>query len=148
MQREIAVLRLMGWIKRQSEGGESGRRFAKALLACGMIGLVGAQVAVADGRPPASNAEVRQAYNGAPLVTSRQARSVPLGITLRQLVKRFHGTSLNAQNYARGRFWKICITYPVRDTGVRDPRLGIVADEWLFCFTSNNRLKRKFFWDA
>jgi hypothetical protein len=124
----------MGWIK--------------ILFTFGMIGLIGAQVALADGRPAASNAEVRKAYYGAPLITSRAARSVPLGTTLRQLVKRFRGTSFNAQNYARGRFWKICLTYPVRDTGVRDPKLGVIADEWLFCFTSNNRLKRKFFWDS
>jgi hypothetical protein len=44
--------------------------------------------------------------------------------------------------------WKICITYPVKDTGVKDKRLGVIADEWTFCFTFNNRLKRKFFWNS
>jgi hypothetical protein len=129
----------VSWIK---------KRLAKPLLAFGIVGLIGTQPALADTRPPASNAEVRQAYGGAPLITNREARTVPSGITPGQLVKRLHGESWNAQNYARGRVWKICITYPVKGTGVRDPRLGVIADEWLFCFGFDNRLKRKFFWDS
>jgi hypothetical protein len=111
--------------------------------------LVFCSVALAaDRRPRATNAEVREAYYLAPLITNRQARAVPLGITPRQLSKRRRGVSFNATNRFRGRTWKICITYPVRDTGVKDARLGVIADEWTFCFPSNNRLKRKFFWDA
>ena len=102
----------------------------------------------ADRRPPATNAEVREAYHLAPLITNRQARAVPLGITPRQLSNRMRGDSWNATNRFHGRTWKICITYPVRNTGVKDARLGVIADEWTFCFPSNNRLKRKFFWDA
>jgi hypothetical protein len=56
--------------------------------------------------------------------------------------------SFNATNRFHGRTWKICITYPIRDTGVKDARLGVIADEWTFCFPSNNRLERKFFWNA
>jgi hypothetical protein len=26
--------------------------------------------------------------------------------------------------------------------------LGLIADEWNFCFGFNNRLKRKFFWNS
>ena len=123
------------------------KKLAKPLLAFGIVGLIGAQLALADARPHASNAEVSAAY-GAPLITNREARAVPLGITPAQLVKRLRGESWNAQNHARGRAWKICITYPVKGTGVRDPKLGVVADEWLFCFGFDNKLKRKFFWDS
>jgi hypothetical protein len=125
-----------------------GTRFAKLLLAFGIVGLISTQLALADTRPRASNAEVREAYGGAPLITNRDARRVPLGITPGQLVKRLRGESWNAQNYARGRAWKVCVTYPVKGTGVRDPRLGVIADEWLFCFGFDNKLKRKFFWDS
>jgi len=105
-------------------------------------------VALADTRPRATNAEVQEAYNFAPLITNRQARAVPLGITPRQLERRMHGESWNGTNRFHGRTWKICITYPVRNTGVKDARLGVIADEWTFCFPANNRLKRKFFWDS
>jgi hypothetical protein len=110
--------------------------------------LVFCSVALADSRPRATNAEVREAYNLAPPITNRQAHAVPLGITPRKLFKRMHGVSFNATNRFHGRTWKICITYPVRNTGVKDARLGVIADEWTFCFPSNNRLTRKFFWDA
>jgi hypothetical protein len=110
--------------------------------------LVFSSVALADSRPPATNAEVQEAYNLAPLITNKQARAVPLGITPRQLERRMHGESWNGTNRFHGRTWKICITYPVRNTGVKDARLGVIADEWTFCFPADNRLKRKFFWDA
>jgi hypothetical protein len=110
--------------------------------------LVFSSVALADARPHATNAEVQEAYNLAPLITNRQARSVPPGITPSQLSRRMRGESWNATNRFHGRTWKICITYPVRDTGVKDARLGVIADEWTFCFPANNRLKRKFFWDS
>jgi len=105
-------------------------------------------VALADTRPRATNAEVQEAYDFAPLITNRQARAVPLGITPLQLERRMHGESWNGTNRFHGRTWKICITYPVTNTGVKDARLGVIADEWTFCFPANNRLKRKFFWDA
>jgi hypothetical protein len=120
----------------------------RRLLAGGVVGLVSAQVALADTRPPASNAAVQEAYYGAPLITNRQARSVPFGSSPRQLYRRLHGQSINAQSHARGRAWKICVTYPVKGTGVQDPQLGVIADEWLFCFAFNNRLKRKYFWNS
>jgi len=110
--------------------------------------LVFTSVALADARPHVSNAEVQEAYNFAPLITNRQARAVALGITPRQLERRMHGESWNGTNRFHGRTWKICITYPVRDTGVKDKRLGVIADEWTFCFSFNNRLKRKFFWNS
>jgi hypothetical protein len=110
--------------------------------------LIFSSVALADTRPRATNAEVQEAYNLAPLITNRQARAVPLGITPLQLERRLHGESWNATNRFHGRTWKICITYPIRDTGVKDKRLGVIADEWTFCFPSNNRLKRKFFWNS
>jgi hypothetical protein len=110
--------------------------------------LVFSSVALADTRPRATNAEVQEAYNLAPLITNRQARAVPPGITPRQLFRRMHGVSFNATNRFHGRTWKICITYPIRDTGVKDARLGVIADEWTFCFPFNNRLERKFFWNA
>jgi hypothetical protein len=124
------------------------RRCVRRLLAIGVVGLISASAAMADTRPPAGNAEVQEAYFGAPLITNRQARSVPLGITPRQLYRRLHGQSINAQSHARGRAWKICVTYPVKGTGVSDSRLGVVADEWLFCFAFDSRLKRKFFWNS
>jgi hypothetical protein len=110
--------------------------------------LVFTSVALADARPRASNAEVQKAYDFAPLITTKQARTVPLGVTPRQLERRLHGESWNGTNRFHGRTWKICITYPVKDTGVKDKRLGVIADEWTFCFTSDDRLKRKFFWDS
>jgi hypothetical protein len=115
-----------------------------ALAVCALVAVP----ALADSTLPATNAEVQEAYNLAPLITNRQAQAVPLGITPRQLSKRMHGESWNATNSFHGRTWKICITYPVKSSGVRNPRLGVIADEWTFCFPSNNRLKRKFFWDA
>jgi hypothetical protein len=120
----------------------------RLLLALAAVVVIPCSIALAETRPPATDAEVREAYYGAPVITNRQARAVPFGITPRQLYKRLRGYSINSQNFARGRFWKICITYPVRGTGVKDARLGVVADEWLFCFASNNRLKRKFFWNS
>jgi hypothetical protein len=119
--------------------------FALALAA---IATTPSTIALADTRPPATNAEVREAYNLAPLITNRQARAVPLGITPHQLYRRVGGLSFNAQNRFHGRTWKICITYPVRGTGVKDRQLGVIADDWTFCFPFNNRLKRKFFWNA
>jgi hypothetical protein len=110
--------------------------------------LVFTSVALADARPRATNAEVQEAYDFAPLITNKQARAVPLGITPRQLERRLHGESWNGTNRFHGRTWKICITYPVKDTGVKDKRLGVIADEWTFCFPFNDRLKRKFFWDS
>ena len=120
-------------------------RIALTLVA-GM--LIFTSVGLADARPHATNAEVEDAYDFAPLITNKQARSVPLGITPLQLERRMHGESWNGTNRFHGRTWKICITYPVRDTGVKDKRLGVIADEWTFCFTFNNRLKRKFFWNS
>jgi hypothetical protein len=105
-------------------------------------------VALGDTRPRATDAQVSEAYYYAPLITNRQARAVPFGITPRQLYRRLHGYSLNAQSRARGRNWKICVTYPVKGTGVKDKKLGVIADEWLFCFAFNNKLKRKFFWNS
>ena len=110
--------------------------------------LIFASAALADTRQRATNAEVQDAYNFAPLITNRQARATPLGITPRQLERRMHGESWNGTNRFHGRTWKICITYPVKDTGVKDKRLGVIADEWTFCFGFDNRLKRKFFWDS
>ena len=115
-------------------------------LVAGM--LIFTSVALADARPPATNAEVQDAYGFAPLITNKQARAVPLGVTPLQLERRLHGESWNGTNRFHGRTWKICITYPVKDTGVKDKRLGVIADEWTFCFTFNNRLKRKFFWNS
>jgi hypothetical protein len=115
-------------------------------LVAGM--LVFTSVALADTRPRATNAEVQDAYDFAPLITNRQAHAVPLGIVPRQLERRLHGESWNGTNRFHGRTWKICITYPVKDTGVKDKRLGVIADEWTFCFGFDNRLKRKFFWDS
>jgi hypothetical protein len=120
----------------------------RLLLALAAAAVIPCSIALANTRPPATDAEVREAYYGAPLITNRQARAVPFGVTPRQLYKRLHGYSINSQNRSHGRFWKICITYLVRGTGVKDDRLGVVADEWNFCFEFNNRLKRKFFWNS
>ena len=109
--------------------------------------LVFSSAALGDTRPHATNAEVQEAYGTAPLITNRQARAVPLGITPTQLSTRLHGESWNATNHFHGRTWRICITYPIKNTGVKDPRLGVIADEWTFCFPKN-KLKRKFFWDS
>jgi len=122
--------------------------FMRVLLAFIVVAAASCAVALADTRPPATDAQVRHAYYDAPLITNRQARAVPYGITPRQLYRRLHGYSLNAQSRAHGRNWKICVTYPVKGTGVKDERLGVVADEWLFCFGFNKRLKRKFFWNS
>jgi hypothetical protein len=105
-------------------------------------------VALADTRPPATDAQVRHAYYDAPLITNRQARAVPFGITPNRLYRRLRGYSLNQQSRAHGRNWKICVTYPVKGTGVKDKTLGVIADEWLFCFAFDNKLKRKFFWNS
>ena len=59
--------------------------------------LVFTSVALADARPRATNVEVQEAYNFAPLITNRQAHAVPLGITPRQLERRMHGESWNAR---------------------------------------------------
>lgn len=135
---------------REAADRTRGRRSAYVAIALTLVAgvLVFTSVALADARPHASNAEVQQAYNFAPLITNRQARSVPLGITPFQLERRMHGESWNGTNRFHGRTWKICITYPVRDTGVKDKRLGVIADEWTFCFPFNNRLTRKFFWNS
>lgn len=131
----------------QSRNGHSWfMRPITLMLAAGV--LVFSSVALADTRPHATNAEVREAYNLAPLITNKQARAVPLGITPLQLIRRLHGESWNATNRFHGRTWRICITYPVRDTGVKDERLGVIADEWTFCFPFNHGLKKKYFWDS
>ena len=117
----------------------------RRLLALAAALVIPCSLALADTRPRATDAQVSRAYYGAPLITNRQARAVPFGITPNRLYSRLHGYSPNAQSRARGRNWKICVTYPVRGTGVKDKRFGVVADEWLFCFEFNNKLKRKFF---
>ena len=120
-------------------------RFVVALVTAAAIPC---SVALADTRPHATDAQVSRAYYDAPVITNRQARAVPFGITPNRLYRRLHGYSLNAQSRAHGRNWKICVTYPVKGTGVKDPKLGVIADEWLFCFGFDNKLKRKFFWNS
>jgi hypothetical protein len=120
----------------------------RLLLTLTVAALAFSSAALAEHRPRATNEAVQEAYNLAPLITTRQAHAVPLGITPRQLARRLHGESWNATNRFHARTWKVCITYPVRDTGVKDARLGVIADEWTFCFLRDNKLKRKFFWDA
>ena len=71
------------------------------LLVLTALALIPQSIALADTRPPATDAQVRQAYyGGAP-------HHEPAGTR-----------SLNAQSRSHGRNWKICITYPVRGTGV------------------------------
>ena len=69
---------------------------------------------------PITNSDLRVAYFGAPLITSQQAKAVPLGITRRELFKRLHGRSGNALgSHSYFRTWKICIVYPLKGTGVK-----------------------------
>jgi hypothetical protein len=95
---------------------------------------------------PITDSDLRVAYFGAPLITNRQAKAVPLGITRRQLFKRLHGRSTNhLGTHSLGYGWKVCIVYPVKGTGVKYRDGFVSADEWEFCFGANSRLKRKFF---
>ena len=95
------------------------------------------------------NSDLRVAYFGAPLITSQQAKAVPLGITRRELFKRLHGRSGNALgSHSYFRTWKICIVYPVKGTGVKYTDGFVSADEWEFCFGFDGRLKRRFFTGA
>lgn len=98
---------------------------------------------------PITNSDLRVAYFGAPLITSQQAKAVPLGITRRELFKRLHGRSGNALgSHSYFRTWKICIVYPVKGTGVKYTDGFVSADEWEFCFGFDDRLKRRFFTGA
>lgn len=98
---------------------------------------------------PITDSDLRVAYYGAPLITSREASAVPLGTTRPQLAKRLHGRSANHLGAHRNDpVWKVCIVYPVKGTGVKYPDGFVSADEWEFCFGPNGRLKRKFFTPA
>jgi hypothetical protein len=98
---------------------------------------------------PITNSDLQVAYYGAPLITSGQAKAIPLGITRRQLVNRLHGRSVNHLAAHRNALaWKVCIVYPVKGTGVKYRDGFVAADEWEFCFGFNGRLKRKFFTHA
>jgi hypothetical protein len=120
-------------------------RFVLALAATAAV-TCGVAMGAATKPVPISNEDLRVAYFGAPLITNRQARAVPVGITRRQLFRRLHGRSGNAMGrHSLDRAWKICIVYPVKGTGVRYPDGFVTADEWEFCFGFDGRLKRKFF---
>jgi hypothetical protein len=98
---------------------------------------------------PITNSDLQVAYFGAPLITSGQAKAVPLGITRRQLAQRLHGRSANHLGAHRNALaWKLCIVYPVKGTGVKYPDGFVSADEWEFCFGLNGRLSRTFFTHA
>jgi hypothetical protein len=97
-------------------------------------------------RVPIRDAVLRVAYFGAPLITNRQARAVPRGITKQQLFKRLHGRSTNRSGtHSLDPAWKVCIVYPVKGTGVKYPDGFVSADEWEFCFGLKGQLRRKFF---
>ena len=86
--------------------------------------------------------DLRVAYFGAPLITSQQAKAVPLGITRRELFKRLPralGECL-AGGHSYFRTWKICIVYPVKGTGIKYTDGFVSADEWEFCFGFDDRL--------
>ena len=52
----------------------------------------------------ATDAEVREAYFDAPLITNRQAKAVPLGITTGRLARILGGKSINSErNNGHGR---------------------------------------------
>jgi hypothetical protein len=119
-------------------------RTALVLAATAALACVSA-IAAATPPVPISDSDLRVAYFGAPLITNRQAKAVPAGITQRQLSRRLHGRSANWDRTSHGRTWKICITYPVKGSGVKYADGFVTADEWEFCFGFNGRLKRKFF---
>lgn len=123
-------------------------RFVLTLIAAVAVACVAARGASAA-PVPITNADLRVAYFGAPLITSQQAKAVPLGITRRELFKRLHGRSGNALgSHSYFRTWKICIVYPVKGTGVKYTDGFVSADEWEFCFGFDGRLKRRFFTGA
>ena len=98
---------------------------------------------------PITNSDLRVAYFGAPLITSQQAKAVPVGITQRKLFKRLHGRSGNSLgSHSYFGTWKICIVYPVKGTGVKYRDGFVSADEWEFCFGFDGLLKRRFFTGA
>lgn len=118
-----------------------------------LIAAVAAACVVARGASavpvPITNSDLRVAYFGAPLITSQQAKAVPLGITRRELFKRLRGRSGNALgSHSYFRTWKICIVYPVKGTGVKYTDGFVSADEWEFCFGFDDQLKRRFFTGA
>jgi hypothetical protein len=120
-------------------------RFVLPLIAAVALACVAARDASAA-PAPITNSDLRVAYFGAPLITSQQAKAVPLGIKRPQLTKRLHGRSVNhlgAHSYFRT--WKVCVVYPVKGTGVKYADGFVSADEWEFCFGFNGELKRKFF---
>jgi hypothetical protein len=111
------------------------------------VAVAGTAARTATAKPvPISDSDLRELYYGAPLITSAQAKAVPLGTTRRQLAKRLHGRSANHLGAHRNDpAWKLCIVYPVKGTGVKYPDGFVSADEWEFCFGPKDRLKRKFF---
>ena len=120
-------------------------RFVLTLIAAVAVACVVARGASAA-PVPITNSDLRVAYFGAPLITSQQAKAVPLGITRRELFKRLHGRSGNALGgHSYFRTWKICIVYPVKGTGIKYTDGFVSADEWEFCFGFDGRLKRRFF---
>ena len=123
-------------------------RFVLTLIAAVAVACVVARGASAA-PVPITNSDLRVAYFGAPLITSQQAKAVPLGITRRELFKRLNGRSGNALgSHSYFRTWKICIVYPVKGTGVKYTDGFVSADEWEFCFGFDGRLKRRFFTGA
>lgn len=120
-------------------------RIILPLIAAVAVACVGAQDASAA-PAPITNSLLRVAYFGAPLITSHQAKAVPLGITRPQLAKRLHGRSANhSGDHSYFDTWKVCVVYPVKGTGVRYADGFVSADEWEFCFGRNGQLKQRFF---
>jgi hypothetical protein len=123
-------------------------RFVLTLIA--LVALACVVARGANAAPvPITNSDLRVAYFGAPLITSQQAKAVPVGITQRELFKRLHGRSGNSLgSHSYFDTWKICIVYPVKGTGVKYRDGFVSADEWEFCFGFDGRLKRRFFTGA
>lgn len=124
-------------------------RFVLTLIAAVAVTCVVARGVSAAPPVPITNSDLRVAYFGAPLITSHQARAVPVGITRRQLFNRLQGRSGNTLgSHSYFGTWKVCIVYPVKGTGVKYSDGFVSADEWEFCFGFDGRLKRKFFTGA
>jgi hypothetical protein len=80
-------------------------------------------------------------FFGAPRVSNRQVRSIPMGTPQREVYRRLGGKSPNGMDrgvYKRSdtheKFFEECWDWPVRGTEYQQPDGGTAAIQWELCF--------------
>lgn len=112
--------------------------WAAAVLLLSFVAVGCAERPSSQTRP--SEAETREAYFDTPLIFSRAANRIPLGITRAELARELTApAAIEVEDRAGLR----CRVYPINGTEGRDEYGSPMAAEVWFCFGSDGRLERK-----